>query len=144
MGNTPPPRPRAVSTTTSVRVEIDLFLEARKRGTNLSRVINAALRGLFKVSDPDLTEEQIAELLAEQSKKIEKRVEALAADDAADVEAAYVKLQPAWNQYLAAGGPEGRTLVAKLSWIDGRKARLPAIASLENQAILAALEGSGG
>jgi hypothetical protein len=143
MGSTPLPRPRAISTTTSVRVEIDLFLEARKRGTNLSRVINAALRGLFKVPDPDLTEEQIAELLTEQSRKIENRVEALASADAADVEAAYIKLQPAWNQYLAAGGPEGRPLVAKLSWIDGRKGRLPALSGVENQAILAALEGTG-
>jgi post-segregation antitoxin (ccd killing protein) len=137
-------RPRRVAgVSTSVRLDIDVYLAAQKKGINISEVTNAALRGLLKAEDEDMTEEQVAALVQERSAKIEARVEAAAQDTANDIEAAYIKLQPAWNQYLAAGGPEGRPLVAKLSWIDGRKGRLPALSGMENQAILAALEGTG-
>jgi hypothetical protein len=124
---------------TSVGIPVTLYVEMKKRGLKPAQILETGLRAALAADD--LTPEQaVAAMRAERDAKIESAVVRIAEGNASELEAAYTALQSPWNQYLAGGGTEGRPLAAKLSWIDGRKARYPAIASLDNQAILGALE----
>jgi post-segregation antitoxin (ccd killing protein) len=139
MGNEVPPPLRPVSTTTSVRVEIELFLEARRRQMNLSAIMNAALRSLLKKDEEDMTEQQISELLKERRAKVGKSLEAHAQEAALTVEAALMELQPRWNVYLAAA--PGADHAAKLAWVEGKREHMPALRALDAEMVLKELEG---
>ena len=139
MGNQVPPPLRPVSTTTSVRVEVELFIQARKRRINLSAVMNAALRSLLKKGEEDLTGEQVAALLAEQRKKVGETLEAHAKEAELTVEAAMRELQPKWNVYLAAAPDANHA--ARLFWVESKRERMPALRALDAEMILKELGG---
>ena len=133
---------KKLTTTTSIRIEIYLFIEAKRRGLNLSQIMNAALRGVLKVNEDGSEEREIAELMKSQTNRVKEAVVSDMLQGAQAISDAFSRLQPAFNAYIAAGGPGGRPAAAKLSWIEGRIDRLPALKSMTPGAILAELEGS--
>jgi hypothetical protein len=124
---------------TSVRIDMGLYLKARKRGLNMSQVLNTALRGLLVDSEADMTDEQVAALLKEREAKIETHLARAESKLSAAFEEAIIELQSRWNMYLAAA--PGTTRAAKLEWITGKKDAMPALRVATSEAILAELEG---
>lgn len=126
--------------TTSVGIRVSQYLEMKRRGLKPSDILETALTAAL--SDDDVTpEEAVAQMRAERDSKIEIVVAKVIEAERDDLESAYRKLQPDWNAYVAAGGSSGRSLAAKLAWIDGRKEG-SSLASLDNLAILSGLEGT--
>lgn len=134
------PRPRRpVSTTTSVRVEVALFIEARKRGMNLSSVLNASLKALLG-EQKELADEEVARIFREQSERVGDVVKKEAEETISEIELGYRELQPAWNVYLSED--PSRTHNQKIAWIGGRKLLIPALKVLSDGDILRELEGT--
>ena len=131
---------------TSVRIDVDVYTVAFRKGINISKVTNDALRSLLRVGEEDMTDEQVAQLLAERAGRVEEAVqqeaetvkqEAVA--EGMTVETALGDLQFAWNGYLsnAPRASEG----AKLAWVKGRRANMPALSGMTAEAILKELQG---
>lgn len=139
MGNKVRPNPGPVSTTTSVRIEVELFMAARRKGINLSSLMNQALRAVLKKEDDDLTEEQIAALNAERARRIENAIEKNTVEDIQTMEAALQDIQTRYNVYLAAAPASTRE--AKLFWVAAKKEQQPLLRTMADEAILAELEG---
>jgi Post-segregation antitoxin CcdA len=139
MGNKVTRPRRTAGISTSVRLDIDLYLAAQRKGTNISEVTNRALRALFKVEEEDMTDAQVAQLLAERAKRVENVVISKAMEEKQALETALSDLQVGWNLYRSSSPDAPRD--AQLSWVEGRKAKNPALAILTNEAILSELEG---
>lgn len=131
------PVPKSV---TSITVETDLIVRARKKGLRLSKVFNDALRSLLDsgLEAPDPTEAQIEALQQARARRIEERILRIKEQESLDREAGLQMLQSAWNQYVAAGD---KPHDAKISWIDSRKERILPLAGISSEEILKELGG---
>lgn len=140
MGNRVPRVYRPISTTTSVRVDVELFAAARRRGMNLSSILNSALKALLTAKEPDLTDEQVAALVKERDKRIENVATTFSKENDEAREGDLRSLQSDWNMYIAAE-LEQRPTSMKLAWIGERKKRYSGIAKLSDAELLTELEG---
>jgi post-segregation antitoxin (ccd killing protein) len=129
---------RSAGVVTTVRIDIDLYIKAQKKGINISEVTRRALKALLR--DDDLTEEQVAALLAERSRRIDEAVTADTTDTKETIEAVLTAIQPTWNAYLAAAPDAVRE--SRLAWVEGKRERNPILRGLTAEAILAELEGT--
>jgi uncharacterized membrane protein YkoI len=142
MGNKVMKARRMAGVNTSVRIEIELYVMAQRKGINVSNVTNAALRALLKKDEEDLTDEQVATLWREQTAKVEKTVEKAVADADQEQEAALRELQTDWNQYVAADPTHSTS--QKLAWIESKRGflKFAGLKRLSNEAILIELQGT--
>lgn len=137
-------RPKKVAgINTSVRIDIDLYVEAKRRNINISAVTNQGLRGLLKgVGGDDLTEEAIAALVKERARTIESLVAQAAVDERSALDVALADLQAGWNVYMAAAPASTRE--AKLAWLQTRRENVSALSQMPVEALLAEMEGTSG
>ncbi len=138
MGNEVPRAQRPLSTTTSVRGEIELFIAARRKGLNLSAILNSALRSVLKMGEEDMTDEQVSKLLREREARVEVAVVQEHLRGLSAIEDAVAGIRAQWAAYLTAAPKAGRN--AKLSWLDGRKITQTALRDFKSSDLLAELE----
>jgi post-segregation antitoxin CcdA len=135
-----PPKPkRTAGVTTSVRIDVDLYLAAQRKGINVSEITNRALKSILKTEDDDLTDEQVAALLKERERRIENVVTEETKLQGLSYAEALAELQLRWNVYLAAAPSADHA--AKLEWVIGHRDRNDALKGQDAEAILADLEG---
>ena len=139
----PKPRPRVgvISTTTSVRIEVELFIAARRRGVNLSQVLNAALRSLLKADAPDdvSAEDAVRQMVADRERSLEGTVARAGEEMRIAREQAMAELQVAFNLYLSQD--PSRSLVAKLNWVGSRMQKYDVLRGQDPSGILQELAG---
>jgi hypothetical protein len=135
-----PPRPKKkAGVTTSVRLDIDIYIAAQRRNLNVSEFLNKALRQYLKLEDENPTEEQLRLLLAERHSRIENVVEAETKLQGATYADAINELQLRWNVYRAAAPDADRN--SRLMWVTGHRERNPSLQGQDPEVILADLGG---
>jgi post-segregation antitoxin (ccd killing protein) len=142
MGNwSGPPRPKKkAGVTTSVRIDIELYVAAQARGINVSDVTNRALRSVLKLDDADMTDEQVAALLKERAGRLENVVVEANELEAKTYADAIVEVQRVWNKYIASAPDADRA--ARLEWVAAKREQNRVLQGQTAEAILADLEGS--
>lgn len=124
--------------TTSVRIDIDLYMKVQEKGLNVSDITNRALREIL--GDDDLTEAQLKQLLEERSRVVQGKVRASVESHLDRKSAALKTLQEKWNLYLSSGPKPDD---AKVAWINAHRGRSEALAGMTAAEILNELEGPG-
>jgi post-segregation antitoxin (ccd killing protein) len=136
MGNSVYHARRPAGVTTSVRIDIDLYMQARKKGINVSDITNRALRSVL--GDEEITDEVVRKYLEEQRGAVEKKVTEAIETHQTMRERSLSALQAKWNLYLSTGPKPGE---AKIEWINAHKGRNQDLQGMTAEEILKELEG---
>jgi hypothetical protein len=123
--------------TTSVRVDWDMYQKAKRRGINMSDLMNRALRSVLKIQDPAFGRVEVA-LDAEAQEAALSITEEIEADHRA-VQATLGELQPLWNIYMGSmpeKGPQDRE-----AWVRAKQEKYAELRAISVEEILKELGG---